>query len=571
MINLMNVAVAQEGANTVQPVSTVLHGVHGPPEAQGLFAMLLEALCMSAQPDTGDSPVPDGPSAQPDTGSGPIGVSTEAGDSPVPDGVSVESAVADVVLPATQSAVEPADSTTNESMPGLPPGDGEQSAYPIDAPLPGPGQIVAAAAGLQTGGDQPVLSTGTLPGEDVVQPVPVQVPGDGAAVERPLTAGGGHIPVAHGRQSAVVSTGQTHAGPASEQVSPELTRPTGAVSGAAVRPGEAAGGADRPAELAAGPDELFRPHLTVQHRPTDASEPVSGRVVKTLSPPVQACARPGGSGPSVRTVTVTHPWPGSGVRTEPTSTSAGTGSQTNSSSGDGGSVLGSRYTGVPLADRDSAAAVPSRPTPIIETVGAAHPELAGTVKDRFAANHRTAAGNVIFAMRSAGRGSAEPIARAAPVREPAGAQPLTVGQVVKVVRKLIGEHRSEMRVRLWPPHLGELEVRVVHEADSLRVELVAESSLARNLLEARLPELRYALSEFRGPGTDVSVTVTTNGQPMLSAFTAGHGEPHTPYDQGGEPHGVPYESPGSGQPAESGMERPAPNVAVAAGHIDVRA
>lgn len=96
-----------------------------------------------------------------------------------------------------------------------------------------------------------------------------------------------------------------------------------------------------------------------------------------------------------------------------------------------------------------------------------------------------------------------------------------VDRIVATVRTLKAGDRTEMRVRLKPPHLGELQVRVAHEGDALRVQIAADNGLARDLIDARLPELRNALTEIRGTVSDLNVTVASGEDATSTSLTTG--------------------------------------------------
>jgi flagellar hook-length control protein FliK len=70
-----------------------------------------------------------------------------------------------------------------------------------------------------------------------------------------------------------------------------------------------------------------------------------------------------------------------------------------------------------------------------------------------------------------------------------------VDQVVKSVRLEVGDGRSEMNIRLDPPELGRLHVKLITEAGHVTAGFHAESEGARSLLEASLPALRTALTD----------------------------------------------------------------------------
>jgi flagellar hook-length control protein FliK len=233
---------------------------------------------------------------------------------------------------------------------------------------------------------------------------------------------------------------------------------------------------------------------------------------------------------------------------------------------------GGRGADARSAGRGTGTTVQSQPAPLAESVEVAQPEVEGLVREKFPALDRMVTGQTSLAGQDAGHGPVGRIGRSAPVARSAGTPAPLVEQVVKVVRVLTNEQRSEMRVRMWPPNLGELNVRLVHEGDSLRVQLAAETGAARDLLEARLPQLRHALMEIGGGKNDVRVTVTAAEQPAFAAFTANHDAGQTPYQQGGRPHGSPPETQQHVErPEESAGDGSGLQPAVTAGHIDVHA
>jgi hypothetical protein len=88
------------------------------------------------------------------------------------------------------------------------------------------------------------------------------------------------------------------------------------------------------------------------------------------------------------------------------------------------------------------------------------------------------------------------IERPSPGSEPS---PEAVRQVANQVERAItaGLDRGEerLRLRLKPPGLGELRLDLSLRSQHLKVVLVAETSAARDILQAALPELRHSLAE----------------------------------------------------------------------------
>jgi flagellar hook-length control protein FliK len=59
----------------------------------------------------------------------------------------------------------------------------------------------------------------------------------------------------------------------------------------------------------------------------------------------------------------------------------------------------------------------------------------------------------------------------------------------------VGRRESLAELRLDPPDLGSLEIRVHHEKDATSVHFLVQSGAARDLLESALPRLRELFGE----------------------------------------------------------------------------
>jgi flagellar hook-length control protein FliK len=70
-----------------------------------------------------------------------------------------------------------------------------------------------------------------------------------------------------------------------------------------------------------------------------------------------------------------------------------------------------------------------------------------------------------------------------------------VDQVVRDIRVEVGRGRSEMTIRLDPPELGQIAVRLVSQNGSVTAGFHAESEGVRSLLESHLPALKSALAD----------------------------------------------------------------------------
>lgn len=83
-----------------------------------------------------------------------------------------------------------------------------------------------------------------------------------------------------------------------------------------------------------------------------------------------------------------------------------------------------------------------------------------------------------------------------------------IDQVVSQVKLSQTDGRSDLTVRLNPPELGSLSVRIVQDAQGITSEIQASSNQVRNLLQAHMPALMSALSDA-GLRVD-AVNVTSN-------------------------------------------------------------
>lgn len=115
---------------------------------------------------------------------------------------------------------------------------------------------------------------------------------------------------------------------------------------------------------------------------------------------------------------------------------------------------------------------------------------------------------------------------------------------------------TEFRMRLDPPELGALKIRLVSDGDSIHGQVVVSSDAVRRMIESQLPELRQRLEDA---GVSVqNFNVTTDANPGTSGG-------------GGEWGG--YRSEFPSEQARSGATAPAPRPVAARsrGAIDVMA
>ena len=72
-----------------------------------------------------------------------------------------------------------------------------------------------------------------------------------------------------------------------------------------------------------------------------------------------------------------------------------------------------------------------------------------------------------------------------------------VDQILRQAASLSVPRNSRLRLRLSPPSLGQVDLHLRLEKGQLSLDIVADSKLARDLIQASLPQLRQALSDQR--------------------------------------------------------------------------
>ncbi len=70
-----------------------------------------------------------------------------------------------------------------------------------------------------------------------------------------------------------------------------------------------------------------------------------------------------------------------------------------------------------------------------------------------------------------------------------------VDRIVQVLRAHVGRHDSQIRLRLDPPHLGQIQIDVTMQDDKLFLDVRTETAMGKELLGSRLQDLRDALSK----------------------------------------------------------------------------
>lgn len=147
---------------------------------------------------------------------------------------------------------------------------------------------------------------------------------------------------------------------------------------------------------------------------------------------------------------------------------------------------------------------PELPEPLVATRSASDGPLATATADAATAVELTAAPAPTTAQAPAandGRGAigiaapgtpeavtptAEPAVRTVPAADPAP-------EIAEVVRGAVIEGDTEVRLRLDPPELGTLDIRIERQDGAVRIRVEASQSAARELIERALPALQQAL------------------------------------------------------------------------------
>jgi flagellar hook-length control protein FliK len=110
------------------------------------------------------------------------------------------------------------------------------------------------------------------------------------------------------------------------------------------------------------------------------------------------------------------------------------------------------------------------------------------------------------------------------------------------IQWMLGKHIQEAEVKLNPPHLGPLEVRISLQQDQANVSFLASHAHTREALEAALPRLREMFVEANLSLINVNVGQRGgSGQhPPRSGLFAGHGRCEATVP--GEPTALPGQS-----------------------------
>jgi hypothetical protein len=117
------------------------------------------------------------------------------------------------------------------------------------------------------------------------------------------------------------------------------------------------------------------------------------------------------------------------------------------------------------------------------------------------------------------------------------------------IQWMVGRHIQTAEVKLTPPNLGPLEIRVSLQHDQTSVNFVAPQAPTREAIEAALPRLREMLGEAHLNLVDVNVG---QGKDTGSSQQGMHERTKSVYPGGGEP-APPLEEPSICRLASSGM------------------
>ena len=155
--------------------------------------------------------------------------------------------------------------------------------------------------------------------------------------------------------------------------------------------------------------------------------------------------------------------------------------------------------------------------------------------------------------------AAPTVAQSSPILEPArltearpvsaALPPETLAAVTQSLVRLVKSGENEMRLQLQPENLGRIELRIAHDADGVRVTMVAQVASTAGLLDQHLDDLRHSLTQA---GLSLS-GLTVGGGHAQQAFTggqAGQGGGYQPHTAGGSPLNTPAPLSGPARTAE---------------------
>ncbi len=93
-----------------------------------------------------------------------------------------------------------------------------------------------------------------------------------------------------------------------------------------------------------------------------------------------------------------------------------------------------------------------------------------------------------------------PVAEKAPPPSPEGFRENNLASIVERIAVTVRGSQSEARIALKPEHLGSLRVQISTDNNVVSIKIMTEFSMARDLLESHLPQLK---AELQQQGLDV--------------------------------------------------------------------
>ena len=77
---------------------------------------------------------------------------------------------------------------------------------------------------------------------------------------------------------------------------------------------------------------------------------------------------------------------------------------------------------------------------------------------------------------------------------------------------------KEMKIKLQPEELGEVEVKMTIENNIMKAEFVVESQIVKEILESKFDTLRNALENKGFTGAEINVSVSTGENKKQQSF-----------------------------------------------------
>ena len=132
-----------------------------------------------------------------------------------------------------------------------------------------------------------------------------------------------------------------------------------------------------------------------------------------------------------------------------------------------------------------------------------------------------------FQLQSAQAGSSQRPMAALPVQVPVG-QPGWDSAVGERIQWMVSRNVQQAEIRLTPPELGPMEIKISLQNDQTQVQFVANHATTRDALEAAIPRLRELFGEINLNLANVDVSQQQTGD----ASAQEGGEAETELDEG---------------------------------------